>query len=674
MTTIPRLLLAIELLVVFVSCGSEKAGPPADLRPLAAHYYGADSAWYQDNIPFFESSDKEIEAVYYYRWKLYRAHIRNVGHDAYVITEFINHVAWDKDPQCTINAASMHHIYEGRWLRDDRYINSYINYLYQQGGNNRRYSESIADAAWANFLVNADTASLIHHLDSMVAIYKAWADHFDSSKNMYYIPAMPDATEYTIASIDASGGTAGFDSGDAFRPTINSYMVGNAHAIARIANLANKKDTAYHFQQSARELQRLILQNLWNDSLQHFLDRYKQNNQFVRYWDFIRGRELAGFAPWYFHIPPDSPRYHQAWKHVTDTSHLLGRWGLRTNEPSYEYYFRQFVWYMGQRGSQWNGPSWPYQSSQVLTAMANVLSDYKQNVITTSDYLKILRHYAFQHYLPDGKINLVENYDPNLGGPIVYYYWSNHYLHSTFNNLVITGFCGLRPREDYKLEINPLIDSTVRYFYLDNVNYHGHNITVAYDRDGTRYGLGKGLMVWVDGKRKALKKEDGKQLVEAGKVIRQQPTKWPLNHALNITRTGYPTPSASINTLPDTSLYQAVDGRTWYFPEIINYWSTRGSKANIDWYGVDFGVEKKISSVKLYLFTDDKEFFVPENISIMYHDGQSWQPVSRDKMPSLHFTGNTVNAIPFEAVSTRSIRIFFEHPKGQVAVSEVEVF
>jgi hypothetical protein len=31
-----------------------------------------------------------------------------------------------------------------------------------------------------------------------------WSDHFDSSKHLYYIAAMPDAAEYTIASIDAS--------------------------------------------------------------------------------------------------------------------------------------------------------------------------------------------------------------------------------------------------------------------------------------------------------------------------------------------------------------------------------------------------------------------------------------------------------------------------------------
>ena len=136
--------------------------------------------------------------------------------------------------------------------------------------------------------------------------------------------------------------------------------------------------------------------------------------------------------------------------------------------------------------------------------MANFINNYKQNVITSSDYLKILRLFTQQHYLPDGKINLVEDYDPNLGGPIVYYYWSNHYNHSSFNNLVITGLCGIRPSTGDTLVINPLVDNSIQYFCLDDVLYHGHKLTVVYDEDGSKYKLGKGLTVFVDGKKAPL--------------------------------------------------------------------------------------------------------------------------------------------------------------------------
>ena len=108
--------------VLLIGCTNREEVVFPDHDTLATKYFMEDRQWYLDNIPFFECSDKEIEQVYYYRWKMYKAHIRNVGDNSYVITEFINHVPWDREPFCTINAASMHHIYEGRWLKDNRYM------------------------------------------------------------------------------------------------------------------------------------------------------------------------------------------------------------------------------------------------------------------------------------------------------------------------------------------------------------------------------------------------------------------------------------------------------------------------------------------------------------------------------------------------------------------------
>jgi len=667
-------LLAVLTTIFLISCAGKDQLELPDHKKLAREYYQEDAQWYLNNIPFFECSDKQIEQVYYYRWKLYKAHIRHVGDNSYVITEFINHVPWDREPFCTINAASMHHIYEGRWLRDSRYMDGYINYLYQEGGNNRRYSESIADAAYARFLVNADSVFIVKQLDSMRHMYVEWSDHYDSAKNLYYIPAMPDATEYTIASIDASGGKDGFDDGEAYRPTINSYMYGNAIAIAHIAAMKGDAELSKEYLQKAAGLKTNVQDNLWNDSLAHFTDRFKVNNQFVHSWDFIRGRELAGLIPWYFNLPADDRTYNAAWEHIIDTTALLGKFGLRTNEPSYQYYFKQFVFFEGQRGSQWNGPSWPYQTSQVITAMANFLNNYDQKIVTSSDYVKILRLYTQQHYLPNGKINLVEDYDPNLGGPIVYYYWSNHYNHSSYNNLVITGLCGIRPSESDTLVINPLIDNSIEYFCLDDVFYHGHKLTVVFDRDGTRYRIGKGLTALVDGKRTDLFKIQDKQAIVVGSPIINHSMKQPVDHALNISRQGYPKPSASINTTPDTSLYQAVDGRIWYFPEITNRWTTLGSTARSDWFAVDFGQPREISSIKIYPVADNKIFAAPDSLAIEIQSGNEWMPVTIKTREPANPVGNTENTLVFDKLTAARIRINFVHAKKQIAISEIECY
>ena len=661
------LFLVVPLL--FVHCTGKNNKPPSlDTGKISKEYFNNDHQWYEQNIPFFECSDKHIEQVYYYRWKLFKAHIRNVGKDEFVITEFINHVPWDREPYCTINAASMHHIYEGRWLKDDRYMNGYINNLFL-GGNNRSYSESVADAAYARYLVNADSSFITRQLDSMKSVFNAWYDHYDSSKNLYYIPAMPDATEYTIASIDATGGKEGFEGGDAFRPTINSYMYANARSISKVA--AMKGDaSAGIYKKKADELKKNVEQYLWNDSLEHFTDRFKVNNQYVHYWDFIRGRELAGMIPWYFDLPADDKKYAAAWKHVTDSIYLLSKYGLRTNEPSYEYYFKQFVFFEGKPGSQWNGPSWPYQTSQALTGMANLLNDYHQNEIGNQDYMKVLRLFAQQHFLPDGKINLVENYHPDKGGPIVYYYWSNHYLHSSFNNLVISGMCGIRPSEGDSLVVHPLVDSTIDYFMLKDVKYHGHDLTVVYDKDGSKYKIGGGLSVFVDGEKANISNNK----VFIGRAVLKPAEPKPENFALNIARKGFPKPSASVNILPDTSLYQAIDGRIWYFPEIVNYWSTLGSKNGIDWYALDFGRPKDISDVKLYFFDDGKTFSVPDSVTIELKNDTGWTPVSIQQQVPTSLLGNTVNSFSFNKISASAIRINFKHSSKQTAISEVECY
>lgn len=656
---------------ILIACNEKTIQPRLNQQQLASHYFQNDTAWYLQNIPFFECSDTSIEQVYYYRWKLYKAHIRNTGENSHVITEFINHVAWDQDPHCTINAASMHHIYEGRWLKDDRYMNGYIDYLFHQGGNNRHYSESIADAAFARYLVNADTAFLFQQLDSMCYQYTLWNDHWDSSKQLYYIPAMPDATEYTIASIDASGGTAGFDGGDAFRPTINSYMYANALAISKIAAMKGDQKRSREYADKAAHLKSFTEKWLWNDSLQHFTDRFKQDNRFVHYWDFIRGRELAGMIPWYFNLPADNKNFGAAWKHVTDTNYLLGFHGLRTNEPSYEYYFRQFVWYEGQRGSQWNGPSWPYQSSQVITGMANLLQNYNQHQVTNSEYLHLLRLFTRQHYLPDGRINLVENYDPNLGGPIVYYYWSNHYNHSSYNNLVISGLCGIIPSADDTLRLNPLIDSSIRYFFLDDLRYHGHKLSVIYDLDGTKYNTGKGLSVWVDGKKAALKKKVNKYEICIGAPLITPPVAEAKNMALNISRKVYPKATASVNNITD-SVYQAIDGRIWYFTEITNRWTSLGSLVPADWIALDFGQSQTISAIKVYPFADNKTYYLPDSIRIEYLKENQWHPLKiKGRFKLIANTGNT---IPVEKNTVQQIRVLFFHKKGAVAVSELECY
>jgi hypothetical protein len=65
-----------------------------------------------------------------------------------------------------------------------------------------------------------------------------------------------------------------------------------------------------------------------------------------------------------------------------------------------------------------------------------------------------------------------------------------------------------------------------------------------------------------------IKNENKYCVVVVGAPVIKEISMPPKNYALNIWRKNYPMPSASVNSMPDSSMYQAIDGRTWYFPEI----------------------------------------------------------------------------------------------------------
>ncbi len=647
-------------------------------KSLASHNFGNDAPWFERNIPFFDCSDPELNQIYYYRWKLYKSHLKDLGRRGYIVTEFLDDVGWALKPYQSLNDATAFHILEGRWLKDNRYLDDYINFMYA-GGNDRHFSEAIAAAVYARYLANGDRAFAVTNVAVMKYIYERWSDHYVPDKGLYFIEPLLDATEYSIASIDASGGKDGFFGGDAFRPTINSFMFANAMAISKLEALAGDTNEAAIYATKAGALRQTVEKDLWNTNFDQFMDRYRVNNQYVHYWDFIRGRELAGYVPWAFELPDHNPKYNASWKYVLSTNDFAGPYGLRTVEPSYQYYMKQYryAWVDGKRKPecQWNGPSWPFDTTLVLEGMANLLNDYTQDVVSADDYVRLLKQYAQQHYL-NGRPDLQEDYNPDTGKVIVGLPRSHHYNHSCFNDLIITGLAGLRPRADNVLEINPLIPTNphstnaIDYFCLENVPYHGQLVTILYDRDGRHYHRGTGLSVYVNGQEVVAPSPPGRKTVTIPAPI-VHPAPHPIDLAVNMTGTGFPAASASANDAP-SDLYQALDGRVWFYPKVRNYWSNAGSRAARDWFGVDFGKKEELRSVRLYFYADATKFEAPTEYTVQYWTGQDWADVTGSHQTPGIPLANGRNTITFQPVNTSKLRIVFTNPK-QAAIALVEM-
>ena len=442
------------------------------------------SAWMEKNIPLFDCPQKNFEEMFYYRWWTLRKHIKQtpVG---YGMTEFLVNRSY-ADKYNLIACAIGHHIYESRWLRDSQYLDQIIHTWYRgnEGGPMKKmekFSSWNIDAMLGRYLVDGNMDFLKDMLPDLEKEYSRWEKTHRLPNGLYWQGDVQDGMEESI-----SGGRRKKYA----RPTINSYMYANAKALSDIGILLDNPEMARKYGMKADSLKTLVQKKLWNEKHQFF--------------ETLRGdtcaavREAIGFIPWYFNLPDrEAQHYAEAWRQTMDEKGFAAPYGLTTAERRHPQ-FRSH----GVGRCEWDGAIWPFASSQTLTAMANFLNNYPQNdILADSTYFHQMELYVESQY-HRGRPYIGEYLDEKNGA------WlmgdrerSRYYNHSTFNDLIITGLVGLRPRFDDKIEVNPLIPADKwEYFCLDNVSYHGRNITIIWDKYGSRYHHGNGLTILVDGR------------------------------------------------------------------------------------------------------------------------------------------------------------------------------
>jgi hypothetical protein len=451
--------------------------------------------WLKEDIPFFESSDKSLEEMYYFRWWTFRKHIKQTS-DGFVITEFLPNVPWAGKLN-TISCSAAHHLYEGRWLRDRRYLADYARFWFRKGANPRLYSFWAADSIRAWSMVTQDQQLGIDLFPDLVQNYREWEKTNQDPNGLFWQIDDRDGMEFSVG-------------GSGYRPTINSYMYGDAMALSDMATWVwpYRWDQALDFRLKADKLRALVEEKLWNET-EGFYETLPRGND----TRLVEVRELLGYVPWYFNLP--NPGKEVAWKQLMDRKGFFAPYGPTTTERRNPRFMSTYP-----HECLWNGPSWPFATSQTLLAMANLLNNYHQNYVGKRDYLELLRGYAHSQHLrrADGKVIpfIDEDLNPDTGQWIardeLYKMPSarqaekggrdrgRDYNHSTFNDLIITGFVGLRPRLDQWVEVNPLVpEGAISYFALDGVRYHDTNLTILYDKTGQRYKKGIGLHVFADG-------------------------------------------------------------------------------------------------------------------------------------------------------------------------------
>ena len=290
-------------------------------------------------------------------------------------------------------------------------------------------------------------------LPDLIANYEAWEKEHCDANGLFWQIDDRDGMEVSIG----GGGRGGY------RATINGYMYGDAMAIARIAELG-RKEVAERVPRQGRRNQatdggetlgpgRVVLQS----------PSPRREYLFATFANSTDTPHGTSICP----TPTSRAPGNNSW-----TRGLLCP--LRADDgraaPS-----EIRLSYQGHE-CQWNGPSWPFSTAITLTGMANLLNDYRQDVVSRKDYLELLRIYTHSHRrtCDDGTVVpwIDENLNPLTGdwiSPTRLKSWKNghgrrqrpergkDYNHSTYCDLVINGLIGLRPHADDAIEVNPLI-------------------------------------------------------------------------------------------------------------------------------------------------------------------------------------------------------------------------
>jgi hypothetical protein len=463
--------------------------------------------WMQSNIPLFDSSNKQFEEMYYFRWYAWQKHLVSTPR-GYIITEWLPKPA---DPEGFFGAlpdAAPFHLAEARWLRNPRIASDYARMWADPNAGPRKYSFAWAESVREVTLVTGDPKLGTDLLDALTANYQAWeASNLDRSVGLFWSIDTRDAMEKSI-------------SGDGYRPTLNSYMVGDARAIAGFARAAQKTSLAGDYSASADHLERLIETKLWNpkdrfyevvspaaDSGIRKEKRFKDPGTRLQ----LAGvRELIGYIPWGFYTP--AAAHDVAWRQLFDPDGFAGKFGPTTAErrsPRFRF--------ASDDQCTWNGPSWPYATTQTLLALANLLNGPAQSDIGSQQYYQLFSNYVLSQHtkLPSGRV--IDWIDEDLDADTDEWIAKdmliakhkqvgrgNYYNHSGFADPLITGLIGLRPRADSRIIIHPLLPAGQwSYFAIDGLPYHGHLLAIVFDQTGKNYQRGRGLMLFVDGKKVA---------------------------------------------------------------------------------------------------------------------------------------------------------------------------
>ncbi|GAB3927131.1 MGH1-like glycoside hydrolase domain-containing protein [Mucilaginibacter myungsuensis] len=551
-------------------------------RPASDGPYNAtnNKQFLLQNAPLFISSDDTISKVYNYRWWMMSKHLKEYkdpydNKNYWVVTEFFGVKPW-ATLSGAITCPAGQQFYDVRWLRDDKYLKSYAEYMMRgsAGKLNQRENanfltylsrpESVHFTSWmidgtkAFYKIHPDKAWLHGMLPAMEKHQQIWDSLFaiktpnSKTQGMYRVLDLYDGMEFSLSAvlglIKSEGAyslytadnwrqyylgwnTTGVAANSAqakeypkafrggypdlylARPSLNSYMYGNLRALSDLLRIDEAgKKAIYKYSRSAQYGRRAAV-------LQEKMLNVLWNKEDQFFNSYTAGDNEFGVRDYEARVRESvgyTPWYFNAIP--ADKYAEYGKaWDMFKSRKGFYNISgmttaEQQHPYYNERAYAWNGRGWPFENSVVFKGYANYLRNYKKTSTLAEKQLLYDYIQKLANLHGQKELNIGEWYIPSDGKT---FGGEQDYFHSTFPDIIIEDLLGFKSSLDDEFTINPLLpENTWDHFYLGNLRYHGHDVDIVYKADWQPNVAGKQsrLCVWVDGKLVAQQAELNKAL------------------------------------------------------------------------------------------------------------------------------------------------------------------
>jgi len=697
--------------------------------------------YWAENLPYIDVPKKAVQKAIDYRWWLERFNSLDAnipGYDYQYPVTIEGVLGYNN----AIILTQPMHLQDTKWLRSPYLAygqllsagnSSQSSAFLDNPGNrnnwNNHYGQYLAEAGYEAFNVIGGGAELAENLayyfgHDATGQLEHYGNHIEGRDLIAYRNNYMTGNDADTISMHAPGTGTWKAHGE------NAYVWAAADAAAKLYEQLGNTEQAKYYRDLADKIKADVLELMWCEECKKF-ETYAvrptgtQHN--ANQPNLVKYTESNNYNYFAVGLVPDDAAS------VTKYKEALKAFSNGKEFPIFPFYTANQVHNQEVSGSNnFSNINFTVQ----LRLYESALRTYdKEQTYITDDMLAMMAEWMAWNVYPDaGDVRYPNNNEfHNIDGRTYENYyrsWIYHNILGNYTYLFIEDMAGIQPRSDEKIELSP-IDFSYDHFMVNNARYHGHDLTVVWDKpdDGkTWYNeCPEGYSLYIDGTlaftlkdlahvvydsaTKEISFPDGAveivtnnggaaiptamntaiteekvlnmleksgvhgmtNLAEGAEVTatftpdKARAASWAEKHRAD----GSDTTSKAVNeTVPDPQA--VVDGTTVDMP----FWGNYGSVNERDSLTLKLSSKQTVDMATLYFYNDRQTngYSEPSKFAVEYWDGEAWQAVRQQTRTPSAPRAN-YNAVYFAPVETDQFRFTFTNKdKGFTAVTEIQLF